>query len=132
MQWSAKSRPSFITWASTAALPAQNAFKRENRFALSRARCIWASPSCPGRQERSASCASVLRVSDLAASSQSVSLFVEPIRYSMSATARVSSLSLFGVLSLGMMASEYVQLRSEEHTSELQSRGHLVCRLLLE
>src|SRR5690625_5558201 len=27
--------------------------------------------------------------------------------------------------------SGYV-LRSEEHTSELQSRGHLVCRLLLE
>src|SRR5690625_6414037 len=25
-----------------------------------------------------------------------------------------------------------LQLRSEEHTSELQSRGHLVCRLLLE
>src|SRR5690625_6803518 len=25
-----------------------------------------------------------------------------------------------------------VHLRSEEHTSELQSRGHLVCRLLLE
>src|SRR5207253_9172500 len=25
-----------------------------------------------------------------------------------------------------------VQHRSEEHTSELQSRGHLVCRLLLE
>src|SRR5690625_5726732 len=24
------------------------------------------------------------------------------------------------------------QCRSEEHTSELQSRGHLVCRLLLE
>src|SRR5690625_6806179 len=24
------------------------------------------------------------------------------------------------------------ELRSEEHTSELQSRGHLVCRLLLE
>ena len=23
-------------------------------------------------------------------------------------------------------------VRSEEHTSELQSRGHLVCRLLLE
>src|SRR5690625_7074241 len=26
----------------------------------------------------------------------------------------------------------YFQRRSEEHTSELQSRGHLVCRLLLE
>src|SRR5690625_159283 len=27
---------------------------------------------------------------------------------------------------------KYSDLRSEEHTSELQSRGHLVCRLLLE
>src|SRR5690625_6975364 len=27
---------------------------------------------------------------------------------------------------------EYFAGRSEEHTSELQSRGHLVCRLLLE
>src|SRR5439155_7128318 len=26
----------------------------------------------------------------------------------------------------------HVENRSEEHTSELQSRGHLVCRLLLE
>src|SRR5207253_9673694 len=28
-------------------------------------------------------------------------------------------------------AVEHASLRSEEHTSELQSRGHLVCRLLL-
>src|SRR5690625_5846536 len=28
--------------------------------------------------------------------------------------------------------SDLNDLRSEEHTSELQSRGHLVCRLLLE
>src|SRR5690625_3932194 len=27
---------------------------------------------------------------------------------------------------------EVIDRRSEEHTSELQSRGHLVCRLLLE
>src|SRR5437660_7133904 len=27
---------------------------------------------------------------------------------------------------------EFGRMRSEEHTSELQSRGHLVCRLLLE
>src|SRR5690625_7059469 len=26
----------------------------------------------------------------------------------------------------------FADVRSEEHTSELQSRGHLVCRLLLE
>src|SRR5439155_9061240 len=29
-------------------------------------------------------------------------------------------------------AERAAALRSEEHTSELQSRGHLVCRLLLE
>src|SRR5437660_5077566 len=29
-------------------------------------------------------------------------------------------------------AARRVRQRSEEHTSELQSRGHLVCRLLLE
>src|SRR5690625_7289967 len=28
--------------------------------------------------------------------------------------------------------AHFVLRRSEEHTSELQSRGHLVCRLLLE
>src|SRR5690625_6198501 len=30
------------------------------------------------------------------------------------------------------MRTDSTNLRSEEHTSELQSRGHLVCRLLLE
>src|SRR5439155_12151958 len=30
------------------------------------------------------------------------------------------------------MANDVYRNRSEEHTSELQSRGHLVCRLLLE
>src|SRR5690625_7038318 len=29
-------------------------------------------------------------------------------------------------------AEDLITIRSEEHTSELQSRGHLVCRLLLE
>src|SRR5690625_6489081 len=33
------------------------------------------------------------------------------------------------IIAGGMALSE---ARSEEHTSELQSRGHLVCRLLLE
>src|SRR5690625_2585022 len=31
-----------------------------------------------------------------------------------------------------LIESVLMPLRSEEHTSELQSRGHLVCRLLLE
>src|SRR5690625_7019805 len=31
-----------------------------------------------------------------------------------------------------LVEAHYGRIRSEEHTSELQSRGHLVCRLLLE
>src|SRR5690625_6395081 len=36
------------------------------------------------------------------------------------------------ILMLLVDLTENRHLRSEEHTSELQSRGHLVCRLLLE
>src|SRR5690625_5817914 len=39
---------------------------------------------------------------------------------------------LFGLLFLAYSVFESKRGRSEEHTSELQSRGHLVCRLLLE
>src|SRR5690625_7017798 len=36
-------------------------------------------------------------------------------------------------LALNFLSTPYTwRVRSEEHTSELQSRGHLVCRLLLE
>src|SRR5215510_3144954 len=38
----------------------------------------------------------------------------------------------FGIFMSAALAIFQVPLRSEEHTSELQSRGHLVCRLLLE
>src|SRR5690625_5831270 len=37
-----------------------------------------------------------------------------------------------GASANAMMLATLAALRSEEHTSELQSRGHLVCRLLLE
>src|SRR5690625_7130031 len=40
----------------------------------------------------------------------------------------VSALSVTGLSTITIIDT----LRSEEHTSELQSRGHLVCRLLLE
>src|SRR5690625_5933994 len=33
---------------------------------------------------------------------------------------------------ISMVGPTPIETRSEEHTSELQSRGHLVCRLLLE
>src|SRR5690625_6027682 len=37
-----------------------------------------------------------------------------------------------GPRSLASRSPRVSRVRSEEHTSELQSRGHLVCRLLLE
>src|SRR5207253_11388923 len=40
--------------------------------------------------------------------------------------------STFRRLSRASCIVEFRIRRSEEHTSELQSRGHLVCRLLLE
>src|SRR5690625_7047465 len=38
----------------------------------------------------------------------------------------------FPSLRIDLNARRNTTFRSEEHTSELQSRGHLVCRLLLE
>src|SRR5439155_23901536 len=37
-----------------------------------------------------------------------------------------------GSLGIALVVLIALTVRSEEHTSELQSRGHLVCRLLLE
>src|SRR5690625_6339914 len=52
------------------------------------------------------------------------------------ATIGIILLTVFGPLLVEVAfqfgPAEYFSLRSEEHTSELQSRGHLVCRLLLE
>src|SRR5690554_6997257 len=44
----------------------------------------------------------------------------------------VIGFKLTGKLREGITATDLVLTRSEEHTSELQSRPHLVCRLLLE
>src|SRR5690625_6562805 len=48
----------------------------------------------------------------------------------------ISSASLQSLCDKGLLGKEKIEImrnpRSEEHTSELQSRGHLVCRLLLE
>src|SRR5439155_6581236 len=45
---------------------------------------------------------------------------------------RVGVDSLPVALFIAAFTGVVLALRSEEHTSELQSRGHLVCRLLLE
>src|SRR5690625_6447026 len=45
----------------------------------------------------------------------------------------MSILGILGMYDFNLWLIDYGgNLRSEEHTSELQSRGHLVCRLLLE
>src|SRR5690625_5983697 len=44
----------------------------------------------------------------------------------------MSALAVYGTSAITALTSQNTQGRSEEHTSELQSRGHLVCRLLLE
>src|SRR5690625_197305 len=56
----------------------------------------------------------------------------EILALTKSITKKLSLLSLLPTLVLVLFAPFLFQLRSEEHTSELQSRGHLVCRLLLE
>src|SRR5437870_6766565 len=49
------------------------------------------------------------------------------------ASFRSGPLGVPATLQVGLAAfSVALVVRSEEHTSELQSRGHLVCRLLLE
>src|SRR5439155_15981758 len=87
------------------------------------------------------------RSSDLAPSerpvSRAISLVVtraNPLkRSSFSAASRIFcrvSLAMFPPLNVCeyslTLRSIVGRKRSEEHTSELQSRGHLVCRLLLE
>src|SRR3712207_9433597 len=51
--------------------------------------------------------------------------------FSLAATALLAGLAPFATL-VWLPASREVGDRSEEHTSELQSRQYLVCRLLLE
>src|SRR3989442_10833498 len=54
-----------------------------------------------------------------------------PIVFNLPAFAIVAVITV--VLVIGTKESAWVNaVRSEEHTSELQSRPHLVCRLLLE
>src|SRR5207253_7419306 len=56
-----------------------------------------------------------------------------PTRRSSDLRGRTRSTTGCGTSSRGaFLASCGGATRSEEHTSELQSRGHLVCRLLLE
>src|SRR5690625_6981668 len=55
-------------------------------------------------------------------------LFRSPVTVRQSPWMRPASSSAFITTGTPPMRST----RSEEHTSELQSRGHLVCRLLLE
>src|SRR2546429_1177105 len=54
-----------------------------------------------------------------------------PLRKQL-AVAETQRLEAEGKLALLVAGTRQEEIRSEEHTSELQSRLHLVCRLLLE
>src|SRR3989442_7549968 len=52
--------------------------------------------------------------------------------YNPGRSAVIETLFTGAVAAVGIAAAQGAVVRSEEHTSELQSRPHLVCRLLLE
>src|SRR5690625_6760271 len=54
-----------------------------------------------------------------------------PIAASIGFDKALEYLDGIGMANIAAREEELVQYRSEEHTSELQSRGHIVCRLLL-
>src|SRR5690625_6453919 len=58
----------------------------------------------------------------------------ERITYSKNNSSRSTYFKLYASKDLSVSRLESIgkRERSEEHTSELQSRGHLVCRLLLD
>src|SRR3989442_9832430 len=53
-------------------------------------------------------------------------------RINLLVTAKCAAVEQVQRFAFGQVAVRVEDLRSEEHTSELQSRPHLVCRLLLE
>src|SRR5437870_6983224 len=58
-----------------------------------------------------------------------------PIYHVMNGQGRLTKICRaddFEMMGKKALFDEQYGIRSEEHTSELQSRGHLVCRLLLE
>src|SRR5205814_3346015 len=58
---------------------------------------------------------------------------LEDLHLDIGARSREEALELVAIGDVAVIAGEPVELeRSEEHTSELQSLRHLVCRLLLE
>src|SRR5690554_7559184 len=62
-----------------------------------------------------------------------LNIFVKPILQIISIPITILTLGLFlFVINAFIIWLCSVLVRSEEHTSELQSRPHLVCRLLLE
>src|SRR5690625_974249 len=67
-------------------------------------------------------------VKEVSESDGEIILFIDEIHTLVGAGAAEGAMDAANILKPALARGE----RSEEHTSELQSRGHLVCRLLLE
>src|SRR5947209_17419899 len=78
----------------------------------------------------------VTMVNPLAVAPSFLALTDGASRRTRASVAFVAGVSCVAVLTVFFLAGNYVfnffGIRSEEHTSELQSRQYLVCRLLLE
>src|SRR5690625_6112915 len=62
----------------------------------------------------------------------SLTLFLTLLKNFLWGVLLITSQSIMSILRSALISGSILRKRSEEHTSELQSRGHLVCRLLLE
>src|SRR5690625_5856560 len=71
--------------------------------------------------------------SDASTNSSETCLIPKLVKRTVGGVAKIKDANTPGTIPIPEKAlDKFLKNRSEEHTSELQSRGHLVCRLLLE
>src|SRR5690625_6597959 len=78
-----------------------------------------------------------IKLQELAVNAEKITSIMKEVNYRDEVAGVITWMHTFSPAKMWIRGTKLLQkpllhLRSEEHTSELQSRGHLVCRLLLE